>query len=208
MNEIIHECQIFAPVSTYSQYIGTDIIHIEANENYQKRSFRNRFDILTANGSMSLTIPLVKGKNNQQQIQEVAISYDENWVVKCLHAIRSAYGKSPYFEFYYDDIEKLLSKKPKYLFDLNVEALSYILQKLKLNIKVDKSTHYLHEYTDIKDLRNFNWSTMISAIKYMQVWDEKFDFMPNLSILDLLFCTGPEALSILQKMNREFNHKH
>ena len=189
--------------SLFSQYSGKEKLCIEKHEHYQKRSFRNRYSILTANGPVTLSIPLKKGKNAGTNITDVQISYDENWVEKHVHAIRSAYGKSPYFEFYFDDLEKILKKKHPSLFLLNMDTLYYVLKKLKLQIAVEYTDSYQKDYPDMMDLRNINWNLYQTQIKYMQVWEEKFNFTPNLSILDLLFCTGPESVSVLTKMNAD-----
>lgn len=205
MTSILHESQIFGPINLFCQYIGKEKLCIEKHEHYQKRSFRNRYSILTANGPVTLSIPLKKGKNAGTNITDVQISYDENWVEKHVQAIRSAYGKSPYFEFYYDDIELILKKKHPSLFLLNMDTLHYSLKKLKLPIAVEYTDSYQKEYPDKMDLRNLNWNLYQTQIKYMQVWEEKFNFTPNLSILDLLFCTGPESVSVLTKMNAASN---
>ena len=111
MNSIIQETQIFGPIGIFAHYLNKDEIIVEKHENYQKRSFRNRYDILTTNGVLRLTIPLCKGKNNKMPITEVKLAYDDNWVDIHLQTIRSAYGKSPYFEFYFDDLEKIFARR-------------------------------------------------------------------------------------------------
>lgn len=207
MKSIIQEAQIFGPISNYSQYIAAQCLKIEQYENYQKRSFRNRYSILTTNGVATLSIPLAKGKNNQQIITDVKISYDENWPEKHLQTIRSAYGKSAYFEYYFPEIEKLLTRKPTFIFDLNVQTTTWAIKKLKLSLDVQFTDEYIksfdisHEFgQDSLNLRAPLKPKIINKVKYAQVWDEKFDFVTDLSILDLLFCTGPEASHILHKM--------
>jgi hypothetical protein len=150
-----------------------------------------------------LSVPLCKGKNEQQKIDDVKISYHEDWVRQHLHSIRSAYGRSPYFEFYYPDVEKLFSKNNKYLFDLNVDSLLLSCKFLGIGNEigytssfqtdeVEESLHQSERHSDVP--------TDVTFVNYTQVWQEKYNFTPNLSILDLLFCTGPEALSILKRM--------
>lgn len=207
MKSIIQEAQIFGPISHYCQYIHANQLKFEKYETYQKRSFRNRYTILTTNGVVTLSIPLAKGKNNQQAITDVKISYDENWTENHLHTIRSAYGKSPYFEYYFPELEKMLSRKPNYLFDLNVQTTTWCLKKIKLDLDLNFTnefvkkgeTVYINDLS-ILDLRNSKVTKPYNIVKYTQVWDDKFDFVTNLSILDLLFCTGPEASQVLKKM--------
>lgn len=156
---------------------------IDLHENYQKRSYRNRYDILTSNGKQSLSIPLKKGKNEKQRIDEVLISYDENWPNQHLHAIRSAYGKSPYFEHYFPLIETLLKNRFEKLVELNDASLRKLLKTLRLNIDVAYTSTFIPD----KHL------VIYTEKRYPQVFEYKFDFTKNLSIIDLLFNTGPEA---------------
>ncbi len=200
MEYFIQECQIFAPTSVYSHYPALQYITIEKYEHYQKRTSRNRYLILTANGPLTLSIPLTKGKNNHQLIYDVKISYEEDWVKKHLNAIKSAYGKSPYMEFYFPEIEKLFFKKVPFLFDLNTISLELMLKFLGMNLLIDYSSTYQNSSLDNKDTSIKKHHDNITFINYPQVWQEKFNFTPNLSIIDLLFCTGPEALTILKRM--------
>jgi len=193
---LLHECHIFSPINCVAFYPKVDSICIEKHENYQKRSFRNRYQILTSQGVETLSIPLQKGKNHQAPIQDVRISYDEPWQNKHLHSIKSAYGKSPFFEYYYSDIEKILLKKPSFLFDLNVSSTEFILEKLKVNINLI----FTDEYQKVPSNDTvISWSPGLKANSnsYTQVWSDRFKFIPHLSFLDLLFCTGPEAIQYL-----------
>jgi len=202
VNSIIQETQIFGPIRIFAQYLGKDNIVIEGHEHYQKRSFRNRYDILTANGIFRLSIPLGKGKNNKMPIGEVKLAYDENWIDMHLQTIRSAYGKSPYFEFYFDEIERIFQKKHTLLFELNMECMSFIFKKLKLTPSITISKSYQSSYDNMLDLRNKKWESIQSHTSYSQVWEDKYGFTPDLSILDLLFCMGPESISYLRKIEQ------
>ncbi len=201
MKPILHETQILGPIYSYVQYLDRHKIIIEKNENYQKRSPRNRYEILTANGLCSLSIPLKKGKNQQKNIAEVTISYDEPWHLKHLHALRSAYGKSAYFEFYYDRLQHVYMQKHSSLLTFNTELLKLMLHFLKLDIIIDFTDTYLITYDEqlIEDFRNQLLPTSLNFEVYPQVWSGKFDFISNLSILDLLFCMGPESVHNLRQ---------
>jgi hypothetical protein len=200
-NLILHETQIFGPIGYFAVYYNHTALIIEKFDNYQKRSWRNRYQILTVNGPLTLSIPLAKGKNNRQTITDVAISYDQNWIAGHLHTLRSAYGKSPYFDYYFPDIEKILRKKYKFLFDLNETALRFMLPKTGTSLSFSSTTLYKRNYSDCLDLRDSSIDISADIIRYPQVWQDKFDFIPNLSILDLLFCMGPEAPVHLKKIN-------
>lgn len=200
MNTVLLESQIFGPVFLYSLFTAADEIIIEQHENYQKRSFRNRYTLLTANGPVTMSIPLQKGKNQQMPVRDVRVAYDSHWISKHLQCIRSAYGRSPYFDHYFDKIAELLNKRHIFLFDLNMETFLWVLKQLHLDINVRITDRYQKEYDDLSDFRSFNPDDISCPVKYTQVWEEKFNFTPNLSVLDLLFCTGPEAPGILVKM--------
>jgi hypothetical protein len=130
-------------------------------------------------------------------IKEVEISYDESWSLKHLHSIRSAYGKSPFFDYYYPEVERILSRKWTFLFDLNTASSEFILSALRL----DKSIEFTKEYKVVPgegDLVFWKDNIKYDVPAYTQVWSDRFDFVPGLSCLDLLFCTGPEASQYLQ----------
>lgn len=203
MATLLHETQFFGPIATFSHYIGCDTICIEQWEHFQKRSYRNRIEILTPNGPLALSIPLCKGKNNQQLITDVKIAYEDPWIPKFLLAIRSAYGKAPYFEFYYDDIEAIMQRRYHYLFDLNQHVLLWLIKKIKLTCEITSTNTYKKDVTDAQDYRSFPWKKMAIGLSYTQIWSSKFDFIPNLSILDLLFCLGPETAAYLAKSKPE-----
>lgn len=206
METIIKEVQIFGPTSAFASYLHIENIVIDQHENYQKRSFRNRYNILTSNGPMVLSVPLEKGKNNAQNIKDVKIAYHDRWTDIHLQTIRSAYGKSPYFDYYYDGIENIINSKYKYLFDLDIHSLLWALRQVRIDPTIEYSTQYfdLHpkKQENIADSTKIIGQNTAYFAPYIQVWSEKFDFIPNLSILDLLFCSGPEARSVLSIMNQ------
>jgi hypothetical protein len=195
MESYIQSIQCFGPVSFFTKYKQSEKVWIEMHENYQKRSWRNRYQILSSQGPEMMSIPLVKGKNEKQPVSEVRIAYDEPWVTRQLQTIRSAYGKSPYFEDIFPDIDSILQKKHRYLCDLDMESTLWALQKLSADTnKIVLSTAYLKMYENTEDCRNEKVAfPEYSQKHYAQVWEERFGFVEDLSIIDLLFCTGPEA---------------
>jgi hypothetical protein len=197
---VIQESQVFGPTGSFIWYLNTQNIKIEAHENYQKRSYRNRYNILTANGPLTLTIPLAKGKNQQMPIQDVKISYEDDWTRSHLQTIKSSYGSSPYFEYYFYQIESLMNQKYQHLFEFNVASLTLILKLLKITKNISQTTTYISSYDQVYtlDLRQFDYLEMTYS-SYEQVWNQKFGFQKNMSILDLLFCKGPESSIILKE---------
>lgn len=198
--------EYFAKLARFSQVL------IEQCENYQKGSYRNRCHIAGANGLMRLSIPLQKGKNEQQNIRAVKIAYDENWQMQHWRSISSAYNNSPFFEHYAFFLEPFFQKKYTYLFDFNLALLEKLNQILGWNITINLTDNF-QTILPKNTLDNRNHISpkihkavkdpQIETVKYAQVFEEKAGFIPNLSILDLIFCTGPQAGFILDQMTTE-----
>jgi hypothetical protein len=177
---------LFPSLEYFSKLKNEKGIEIDSVENYQKRSQRNKYKILAANGIEELSVPLRKGKSAQKNITEVLIAYDEDWITNHLKSIKSAYGNSAYFEHYFPKIEKLFHQKFEKIYDLNMAALSLILSTLKMDIAIENSQEFLKIY-----------EAEYQRKPYPQVFENKYGFSENLSILDLLFNTGPEAKNYL-----------
>lgn len=204
---ILLELHYFPSIQWFSKFFLHPTMILEQHENYVKRSFRNRAHIASANGLLRLSIPLAKGKNQQQNIRQVGISYEENWQQKQWTAICSAYGNAPFFEYYVDDFQPLFEEKSELLFEHNLKVLQAIFFVLDFKPPIQLSQSYLMDnYAGMEDFRNkitpktFNLErdNNFKDIPYQQVFAEKNGFLPNLSILDLIFCKGPETLSILE----------
>lgn len=195
------ETQYFPCIQFWAQALKSGTVKLEKYENYQKRSYRNKCLILAANGVLPLTVPLKSGKNNKKSILDVEISYEENWQKSHITSIKSAYTSSPYYEFYIEDIEQLIMKNHDHLYDLNRTIIEWFSKIW--GIKIEESTEY-KKLTD-KDLRHTllpkNRSKNLKS--YVQVFSEKFPFETDLSILDLVFCKGPEAKSYLSKLSKD-----
>ncbi len=213
---ILLELHYLPPIQYFTKLIRCDILFLEQCEHYQKGSYRNRCHIATANGLQRLSIPLKKGKNEQQLIREVRIAYDEPWQAKHWQSIRSAYGNAPYFEFYSDVLEPFYSKRYRFLFDWNWDFFESVIDLLSIDCEVKFTNNYKEPDNNYPflDLRNSihpkphrsKEDPYFSPVKYAQVFEEKHGFLPNLSVLDLLFCTGPQSLEILEdccKLNEE-----
>jgi hypothetical protein len=190
--------------------LNADAITIERCENYNKQSFRNRTQILTANGKLDLSIP-IKNLSQKQILKEVEISYQENWQINHWRSITSAYKNSPYFDFFEDEINYFYSNPFQFLIDYNLEQLNLIFKLLKLKKEITLTSAFEKESTDHLDLRNFihpkiefNEDVYVEQLlktPYYQTFETKFDFHPNLSILDMLFNKGLETQEYLKKNN-------
>jgi hypothetical protein len=192
----------------YFYYLfNADKIFIEQFENYQKQSFRNRTRILSANGVLDLSIP-VKKKATKELTKDIEISYKESWQVKHWRAIISAYKNSPYFEHFESEIEHLYSYRHENLVQFNMEQLRIVLGILKIKKDISHTPAYEKESAGFLDLREkihpklgFEKDEEVTGVltsPYYQTFETKYDFIPNLSILDLLFNKGLEALDYLK----------
>jgi hypothetical protein len=198
--KLLIETQYLPPIDLFSQLSDCQEIIIESCENYQKRSYRNRCFIATANGIQSLTVPLESGKNAQQNIREVKIADTDRWQAQHWQAIRSAYGRAPYFEHYADYLLPFYEKSYTYLFDFNQELFLLVHKLLKTNVQISQTDTFVKKYSDeILDLRNQirNREQPLSKNfkKYPQLFEDRHGFLPNLSSLDLLFCMGTQGKS-------------
>lgn len=187
--------------------LHAESVFIEKYEHYQKQSFRNRTQILSANGILNLSIPVIN--NNKQLITDIEICYKENWQKNHWRAITSAYKNSPYFEFFEEDIKPFYSVQHKNLFEYNFLQLQLILKLLKKSKPIYFSDFYKIKIENQLDFRNLihpkinieSDESIANTINtsYYQTFSSKFDFTPNLSILDILFNTGLETIKILEK---------
>ncbi len=190
------------PIEYYIELLKHDTIAIEQYENWQKQTYRNRCYIYGANGSLLLNIPIVHNKGMRQLIKDVKISYTEDWQKQHQKSFESAYRTSPYFEFYEEEFVRFYAKKYTYLFDLNCDLNNWILEQLNSSTIIENTTQY--QDTDVEnviDLRNHfspKQKPQTNFQKYMQVFDNKYGFIPNLSIVDLLFNEGPNSSSYLE----------
>lgn len=188
----------YLPSIAYFHYLQqAESVVLEAHEHYQKRSYRNRCHIIGANGVQRLSIPLAKGKNQQQAIRDVRLSYSENWPHQHWQSIRSAYGNSPFYPYYEEAFAQLYEQRFDFLWDLNFTLLESITQCLQWELSPTLSHNYQREVPNtIRDLRQAvrpNSDPGLQFPPYAQVFQERHGFVANLSILDLLFCQGPQA---------------
>lgn len=169
---------------------------VDLGEHYIKRSQRNRAQILSANGVMSLTVNVENANRPRQMIKDVRIDYSKRWQHQHWVSIMSAYKSSPYFDHYAHLLEPFYKREWRYLVDYNMEYLSTLLRLLGVDDKVNISEKYVAAREDDVDLRpKHNEGSTFVAEPYFQVFSDRMPFVANLSILDLLLCEGPQAVS-------------
>jgi hypothetical protein len=196
----------FPCIQYLTKFILYQEVQIEQHEHYQKGSYRNRCHIAGVNGILRLSVPLKSGKNRKMPIREVQIAYDEPWQTEHWTSIRSAYGNAPYYEYYADQLEPFFQKKKPFLFDWNRDLLLLVLSLLGIDSTLSFTDAYEPQLTNKADFRhsispkpkvNQTDATFVPQT-YAQVFQEKHGFLPNLSILDVLFCAGPQSILILE----------
>jgi hypothetical protein len=206
-NAILLSTASFPPVQYFSKLLHFEQIYLEQYENFTKQTFRNRYEILGANGTIPLVVPVVKGRDRKIKIRDLRISYDTGWQRNHWRTIFSAYNSSPFFEFYQDDIRPFFEKPWKFLFDFNLEILKTICDLMEIEPnpvltedfeQVPEGTLNFRESISPKKHRSQSDPFFIPK-PYTQVFHEKFGFVPNLSILDLLFNEGPNSLNVVER---------
>jgi len=172
-------------------------ILIEREEHFPKQTYRNRTNVYSPDGVLALVVPVVKGSKNHTKIKDVQISYDFKWQRLHWMSLQGCYRRSAYFEYYEDDFGVFYdTKKPQFLFDYNEQLLQLLLKLLKINTAISYTETYEPEYPALTDLRNtINPKKEIDFVQkpYFQVFEDRFGFIKNLSIVDLLFNQGPQA---------------
>ncbi|MDZ4666951.1 MAG: WbqC family protein [bacterium] len=194
-------------IAWFQQAVLAEPMYLETQENYLKQSYRNRCKILTANGVLDLIVPVVHA-DKKQLITQIAIQDTAHWRKQHWQAICSAYGKSAFFLYYRDPIEQLyFGSNQTHLFDFNLAFIKLIAKFLKLNLSPIFTQNYEKQTGEKLDLRTAfhakggpNADELLFEKKYFQVFAEKFEFVPNLSILDLLFNVGPLSKDFLVKL--------
>lgn len=198
MHSILLSTAYFPPVAYFALILKSDKIYIEAEENYSKQTYRNRCVILGANGPLNLTVP-VEHTQPKIIIKDLTISYHSNWQLNHKRAIESAYRNSPFYEYYIDDFLRFFNEKNSNLLEFNNEILKTCLEITGYKGTIEHTTKFV-ENTE-NDFRNTispkKPELNIPFPEYHQVFINKFGFIPNLSILDMIFNCGPETKDIL-----------
>ena len=194
------------PVQYFTKFILFGKIWLETQENYARQTYRNRCNIYGANGKLALIVPVLTAGKHKTLIKDIRIDYTKKWQKLHWMALESAYRSSPFFEFYADDFLPFYSKRFEFLFDLNMELMLKIVYLLELTPEIKLTERFLLTGTvkiaDMRDTihpkRSYRSDKQFSPLEYKQVFSEKYGFLPNLSIIDLIFNAGPDATEILK----------
>ncbi len=199
----------FPPIEYFVEIISHDKAIIDIHETYPKQTWRNRCNIFSANGNISLTIPVEKPFGNQTKTMQIKISKHAAWQKNHWRSIESAYRNSPYFLYYMDLVEHLIMESDSdFLYKKNDKILKSILNETGIKTEIEFTHDFVVDNSEYADYR-FSISPKAKDKKgkkeivfetYYQVFADKYGFLPNLSILDLLFNLGPESIQYLEKM--------
>ncbi|MCC8095559.1 MAG: WbqC family protein [Tannerellaceae bacterium] len=190
------------PVQQYCKLVQFPEIYMETAENYIKQTYRNRCTIAGANGPLSLSVPIEKPDTVKCLTKDIRISDHGNWRHLHWHAMVSAYHMSPFFEYYEDDFAPFYEKKYHFLFDFNEELRRLICELTDIQPSVIYTADYrpevAHDFRERIRPKHPGEDPAFSPVPYYQVFRQKHGFLPNLSMIDLLFNMGPESLLILK----------
>ncbi|MES2064845.1 MAG: WbqC family protein [Bacteroidota bacterium] len=189
------------PVDYFTKLIAfkPDVV-FEQVEHFPKQTYRNRANIYSPDGVQTLTVPIVKGSKNHTKTKDVRISYDFRWQRAHWMGLQTCYRRSAYFEYYEDDFAPFYEKQPTFLLDYNTQLLELLFRLLKFKQEIAFTDTYEAAYPGLTDLRNaFSAKNTPDAQQkpYFQVFEEREGFLTNLSIVDLLFNQGPQAVNYL-----------
>ncbi len=205
MKPVLLSTAYLPPISWIAAALQVGSIVLEIHETYPKQTFRNRCNIATSSGVLSLTVPVKRVNGNHTKTCDIQIDNSKNWQLLHWRSIITAYNKSPYFIYYRDLIEPVLFRKQDLLIDLNTELLKTLLKALGImTMEILNTDNYLLK-PDLDDLRDSfhpkysNQAVTCELPRYIQSFEENHGFIRDLSIIDLLFNLGPDALTYLTK---------
>jgi hypothetical protein len=200
MNILLHPTY-FPSIAQFVAIAQADSVTFEMFDNFQKQTYRNRAYIYGANGKLKLSVPVIHTHKERQLYKDVQISDTENWQLIQWKSLESAYKTSPFFEFYEDELKPLFTIPSASIFDHNIKCFQVILDCLQLDVPVKYTSEYEKTPVGLKDYRalaNARQEQQLTLDTYTQVFSIKHGYISNLSILDLLFNEGTNALSYLE----------
>ena len=193
----------FGNIEWWSLALQCETIQLNCFENFQKQTWRNRYDILGANGVQKLSIPISRPSGIKLKTTEISIFNEDDWKKIHWRSIKSAYGSSPFWIYYSEELESIFTKKHISLKNFCLESIQFILNELQLENKLI----YVTQAPDLASFTHLSFKpskSTFKSVKYQQVFSDRSVFKQNLSVLDLLFNLGPQTEEfLLQQKNTE-----
>ncbi|MBO7574337.1 MAG: WbqC family protein [Bacteroidales bacterium] len=189
----------FPPTEYFALLAKYSSVYIEACEHYQKQSYRNRCRIYAADGPQMLNFPVRHREGTfNLPIREIEVDYSTPWVEKAERCIETAYRSSAYFEYYRDELFAILDAHPATLWELDLRIIRFFLDKIGLRTELVPTASFAPEHVDIHPKRP-NAILQENGLDrpYYQVFADRHGFVPNLSVMDLLFNEGPASIDYL-----------
>lgn len=198
----------FPSISHFVAMVNADSITLEMEDNFQKQTNRNRMYIYSPNGLQMLNIPVKHSEDLHQKTKDIKIETAFDWQKQHFKSLEAAYRSSPFFEYFEDDIRPIFEKKHVFLKDLNLETMRIVSKCVGIPLYYKETSEYFHETDEYSDYRNLaNGKKDTSKFEeYTQVFGDKFGFINNLSILDLLFNEGRYAKEYLKNQSTDLLH--
>ena len=196
-------CPAYLPNVPYFAWLcSQELVNFVTDTYYQKQTFRNRTPIYGANGKLNLTIPVMHTGEKKVQENAAVISYEMNWQNNHWKSICSAYKSSPYFEFYEYDLAPFFNKKTASLFDFNIHLIVKIMSLIEHRFTFHKVAWDPKKQIKLDVFLEAKNPLLLEQEIYTQVFEGKNDFLPNLSVLDVLFNLGPNCANYLKNAAR------
>ena len=204
--DIILGSAYLAPVSYFAALYSCRKAYIERYDHYMKQTYRNRCVIASADGPLSLTIPVEKSSEGKCAMKDIRVSEHGNWRHVHRNAFVAAYKQSPFFDYYVDEFNAFFDRKYEFLYDFNMELTQWLCEQIDIQPELVPTTEYMDTGEGILDLREaihpkksaVDMASFYRPVPYYQVFDSRHGFQPDLSIVDLLFNMGPESLLVLR----------
>ncbi len=209
--EVILSSAYLAPVEYYTKLFAYGRVYVEQNDHYMKQTYRNRCVIASADGPLALTIPTEKGDEAKCLMKDIRISDHGNWRHVHWNAFVAGYKQSPFFDYYADEFHRFFEHKYEFLYDFNAELCRWVCKQIDIQPTIIPTDEYLTATDGVDDYREIihpkrDWKVADEAFApkaYYQVFDARQGFIPNLSVVDLLFNMGPESLLVLRDSIRK-----
>jgi len=202
MTTALLQTTYFGPIQWYQKLHRYDHCLIEQYDTFQKQTYRNRCVIATANGVQALTVP-IEHSDDKMLTKDLRISDHNQWRRVHWNALLSAYSESPFFDYYADDIRPFFERRYEFLVDFNEAIRQKVCELIDIQPNVSYTSDFRHQTSDIADFRDVIHAKHplpdddFLPKNYWQVFANRYGFQPNLSILDILFCMGPETVFYL-----------